>query len=171
MNLGVDAVPSNGVKIGIEKFVCQLYLPNTDITTVHELRWFLFRKKQAQSDRLPPTQAALNQAILRAHHQMLSWNSDIVPNPELPSPEGYGWTMENDHWVPVMTTLQPAPKAVIQLVKCGCSKERCATNRCQCRKAKLRCTDLCSSSDNEDCNNQDHDEQELAETESESELE
>ena len=31
--------------------------------------------------------------------------------------------MENAEWVPVMTTLSPAPEAVIELVKCGCSKE------------------------------------------------
>ncbi|CAH3039916.1 unnamed protein product, partial [Porites evermanni] len=56
-------------------------------------------KKQAESDRLPPTQAAL------------------------PSPSNCGWAMENAEWVPVMTTLPPAPEAVIALVKCGCSKE------------------------------------------------
>ncbi len=55
----------------IEKFVCLLYQPRTTITTVKELRWFLFKKKQAQSDRLPPTQAALHQAILRVHYQLM----------------------------------------------------------------------------------------------------
>ena len=48
-----------------------------------------------------------------------------------------GLTMENDQWIPVMTTLSPAPKAIIQLVKCICAKERCSTNRCRCRKAGL----------------------------------
>ena len=28
-----------------------------------------------------------------------------------------------------------------------CMKERCANNRCKCRKAGLTCTDLCSCSD------------------------
>ena len=45
--------------------------------------------------------------------------------------------MENAEWVPVMKTLPPAPEAVIELVKCGYSKERCSTNRCQCRRAGL----------------------------------
>ena len=39
----------------------------------------------------PPTQAALHQAVLRAHYQLLVWNKDIVPNPVLPSPEGGLW--------------------------------------------------------------------------------
>lgn len=61
-----------------------------------------------------------------------------------------------DEWFPIMTPLQPAPDAVLHLVKCGCSRERCSTNRCKCRKAGLPCTDLCSCMDNEEdehCNN------------------
>jgi len=59
----------------------------------------------------------------------------------------------------VMAQLQPAPDAVLHLVKCGCIKSRCSTNRCQCRKAGLNCTDLCSCSDEgvESCDNVDID--------------
>ena len=53
----------------------------------------------------------------------------------------------------MLTKLPPAPEALIQLVKCTCTKERCSTNRCQCRKAGLNCTDLCICSDGEACNN------------------
>ena len=154
--LGREEEAGADIKVGIERFVCQIYLPRTDITTVKELRWFLFRKKQAE---LPPRQAALHQAILRAHFQLLVWNKDTEPNPVLPSPSDYGWAMENAEWVPVMTTLPPAPEAVIELVKCGCSKERCSTNRCQCRRAGLLCTDLCSCSDDSECENQNDDDQ------------
>lgn len=54
-----------------------------------------------------------------------------------------------------MTTLQPAPDAVIYLVKCCCVKERCSTNRCQCRKGGLNCTDLCCCNDDDEdpCDN------------------
>ena len=53
--LGREEQPGTDIKVGIERFVCQLYLPRTDITTVKELRWFLFRKKQAESDKLSST--------------------------------------------------------------------------------------------------------------------
>ena len=46
-------------------------------------------KKNAQLERLPPTQAALKEAILHAHYQGMVWNSDKVPNPELPSPQPF----------------------------------------------------------------------------------
>eukprot|EP00795_Rhopilema_esculentum_P002638 gene2638-838_t len=46
--------------------------------------------------------------------------------------------------------------AVLQLIKCGCAKEKCATNRCQCRKVGLSCTDLCKCMDREDDEDKGH---------------
>lgn len=93
-DLGTTAQPTARAIAVIEKLVCQLYQPKTLVSCVKDLRWLLFRKKQAQSERLPPTQAALKEAILRAHYQTMIWNSDKIPNPQLPSPESYGWTMD-----------------------------------------------------------------------------
>ena len=61
-----------------------------------------FFKKQAQSERLPPTQAALSQTIVRAHYQLL------------PSRENVGWTADENGWMPVMTELRipPTPDAI-----------------------------------------------------------
>lgn len=147
VQLGTTEYPALDIANGIEKFVCQLYQPKTKIHKVAKLRWHLFKKKQAQSEKLPPTQGALHEAILRSHYQAMVWNKDRVANPVLPSPESYGWAKEDDRWTPVMTKVLPAPVAVIELVKCGCSKQRCSSNRCQCRKAGLTCTELCSCSD------------------------
>ena len=151
-NLGCGEQPDDGTRSGVEQLVCRMYQPKTDIKTVKALRWSLFKKNQAESERLPPTQAALHQAILRAHYQLLVWNNDHVANPVLPSPEGYGWQDEDGKWVPVMKNLPPAPEAIIQLVRCKCAKSRCSNNRCQCQKAGLVCTDLCLCS--EDCQNE-----------------
>ena len=78
-------------------------------------------------------------------------------NPALPSPSDDGWEWKEDEkmWNPMMTTLPPAPDAIIHLVKCKSVKERCATKRCQCRKAGLSCTDLCGccDTDDEQCEN------------------
>ena len=135
----------------MEQLVCRMYQPKTDIKTVKALRWSLFKKNQAESERLPPTQAALHQAILRAHYQLLVWNNDHVANPVFPSPEGYGWQDEDGKWVLVMTNLPPASEAIIRLVRCKCAKSRWSNNRCQCQKAGLVCTDLSLCS--EDCQN------------------
>ena len=82
------------------------------------------------------------------------WNNDKVPNPNIPSPENCGWKKDSNEWVPEITKTPPAPEAIIEMVKCGCVKQRCSTNRCQCRKAELTCTELCAcSDDDEPCEN------------------
>ena len=60
-SLGTTHTPSDDTMEALEKFVCQVYLANTPLTTVKDLRWHLFRKKEA-------TQGALRQAVLRTHH-------------------------------------------------------------------------------------------------------
>ena len=57
----------------------------------------------------------------------------------------------------VNATLAPAPGAIILLVKCRCSKQRCSSNRCQYRMAGLLCTDLCGCSDGGECENKQDD--------------
>ena len=57
----------------------------------------MFRKNQAQSDRLPPTQSTLYEAILCTHYQeMLVWNIDRVCCPSLPQPDDIRWEKEGD---------------------------------------------------------------------------
>ena len=140
--LGTRGLPTADTMSAIEKLVCRLYVPNTPIKTVSELRWSLFHKKQAQSEKLPPTQAALSEAITRANYQALIWSLDRVPSPDLPPPQEYVWKLEDDHWVPIMTSLPPAPDAVIELVRCSCKTSHCSSNRCNCGKAGLNCTCL-----------------------------
>ena len=77
---------------------------------------------------------------------MKHWNNDVVANPTIPSPENYGWELHGEKWAPIMTTLPPASQAIIHLVKRKCAKERCSTNRCQCKRNGLNCTDLCGCS-------------------------
>ena len=56
-------------------------------------RWLL-QKKQAQSVRLPRTQAALWLAIMRENYLAIVWNNDIAPDPQLPLPQNFGWKLE-----------------------------------------------------------------------------
>ena len=88
--LGTRGLPTADTMAAIKKLVCRLYVPNTPIKTVSELRWSLFRKKEAQSEKLPPTQAAIREAIMRANCQALIWSLDSVPSPDLPPPQEYG---------------------------------------------------------------------------------
>lgn len=62
---------AGGMFYAIEKLVYQLYLPKTKISSLKDLRWLLFRRKQAELERLPPTRAALREAVKRAHYQAM----------------------------------------------------------------------------------------------------
>jgi len=87
--LGTSYQPSELAQEAAEQFVCSLYLPNTKICKVGDLCWLFFNQNQALSEKLQPTKAALQQAILRAHYQARIWDNDNAANPTIPSPEGY----------------------------------------------------------------------------------
>src|SRR6218665_2850214 len=60
--------------------------------TISELRWHLFCKHMAESDKLPPTIGALRQHVLRAHFQARVWvqASIAVKKPQFdPLQHGY----------------------------------------------------------------------------------
>ena len=122
----------------------------------------MFKRFQAEGEKKPPTYAALKEHILRAHYQaMVWWKADTVEQ-NLPSPLDYGWKEENDAYVPVIMDKPPAPKAVVELVKCGCATTRCATLACSCRKQGLNCTAICKcEAEDEACDNATNENDEL----------
>lgn len=74
--------------------------------------------------------------------------------PDIPSPDGMGWTIEVSEGVSVLQIDwmdgKPAPEAVLQLLACKC-KKKCELPSCICLSSMLKCTDLCSL---KDCGNQ-----------------
>ena len=59
-NLGEQAVLEDHIVRQLEHYVCLLYQPDTTLVAVNELRWWIFWRKQAEPERLPPTKAALS---------------------------------------------------------------------------------------------------------------
>ena len=128
--------------------------------------------KQANSYKLPPTRAALNKSILRTYHQAIVWNNYIEPNPNIPSPSNYGWKMESDQWVPIMTSEDPASLSVLKVTQCNCVKSHCDSARCSCRQGGVNCTDLCGCYNNEESySNMDHENKDITDEESDSDEE
>lgn len=77
--LGTTDEPTDAIIGSIERLICKLYLPFANLTSLSDARWYLFKKKQAQTENLPPTKAALLPAIRRAHYQSMIWCNDIFP--------------------------------------------------------------------------------------------
>ena len=153
VQLGKTSLLPEDVRAQLEKCVCQLYLPKTTLTDIGDVRWWLFSKKQCQDENLPPTKAALNPALLRAHLQALVWNQDLVQFPETPSPINFGWQKVEDKYEPITSTIPCIPDLVWELCRCNCVKKRC-TLPCVCRSQGLKCTEMCKcEGDASNCDN------------------
>jgi len=73
-NLGTNKTPSQVTFAGIEKFLCQIYQLHTSISKVSDLCWWMFKKRQEQSERLPPTPD-----VLQAIHDIIScWYGTVT---------------------------------------------------------------------------------------------
>ena len=62
--LGTTPKPSDSTIAAFEKLVYKIYAPKTSLTEDKDLRWFLFKKRQAESEKLPPSEAALCELLL-----------------------------------------------------------------------------------------------------------
>jgi len=143
--LSTEAEVTETMLANLASFVCAAYSPKgIYIKTISELRWHLFCKHMAESDKLPPTLGALRQHVLRVHIQARVWGqaSIALQEPQL-DPLQNGYHKESDGQLkPTMTDALPAPKAIIEMVSCQC-KTDCSSARCSCRTNNLCCTDLC----------------------------
>jgi len=97
----------------LASFVCAVYSPKgIYIKTIPELRWHLFCKQMAESDKLPLTVGALRQHVLGVHIQARVWGQSTIAlhDPQL-DPLKNGYHKESDGQLkPTMTDALPAPK-------------------------------------------------------------
>ena len=142
--LGTTDMPPDRVLQCLEEYVCKLYSSATNAKSVGKLQWQLFKRSQSEAEKLPPTSDTLRHHILRAHFQAMVWHHAGDAKPELPSPVSYGWKREATHFVPIITSVKPAPDAVVELVKCGCSVGMCRGGNCSCRRVGMLCTRMCT---------------------------
>ena len=101
----------------LASFICAAYSPKgIYIKTIYELRWHLFCKHLAESDKLPPTVGALRQHVLRVHIQARVWGqaSIALQDPQL-DPLQNGYHKDSDGQLkPTMTDALHAPKAIMR---------------------------------------------------------
>eukprot|EP00794_Sanderia_malayensis_P021369 gene21369-23451_t len=123
------------------------------LSDVNEERYKKFcssKRKIPEPQQLPPTSDELLQ-----HCKRVSYVAGIVkrvfePNPEVPSPHGFGWKINSDALEIEWMTKSPAPDSILELVSCNCKKAKCATQNCVCVSHGLKCTDMCGCTN---CNN------------------
>lgn len=150
-SLGTSSIPKeliddelpNQVK-PVEKLLCSLYIK--DVADIPDARWELFRSKNKEGEQLPPTRAALLPHIQRVNYVCFRDKSYVKAHQDLPAREHFGWEKLHESFQPTTSLNLPAPKAVMELVKCGC-KTNCKYINCSCKKNNLVCTPLCGCID------------------------
>ena len=133
LSAGPELINEEDVAV-LERFTILLYDRTSTLIKIDDARQEFFTKKGRAMDALPPTKAALVQHIK-------SWGRTLQVRLDMPTPEKWGWVDPNN-WKPLWTTLPEASVSSRELLCCGCKKS-CATRRCKCKKAALKCTALC----------------------------
>ena len=90
------------------------------------------KSTQIQHQDLPPTSAAAKYHSQRVYLQIKQCKGED----EGMSVADWGWIVNVDQVVPVMTDLSAAPESLVRMIRCNCSLD-CASARCTCRKHDL----------------------------------
>ena len=108
---------------------------------------------------IPPTTAAFEQHVRRAHYQTMVWRAAREDGPPSQDPRQFGWTNDGTSSLLLPVALPPdvsaVPEGILKLIKCGCAATHpCATARCSCVAAKLSCSVFCACHAENECYNE-----------------
>uniref|UniRef100_UPI00358F38F6 uncharacterized protein n=1 Tax=Myxine glutinosa TaxID=7769 RepID=UPI00358F38F6 len=144
--LGQDWTLSAELLAYLEMFTCRLYVAQTDIAHVNEMRYQLFRIKNGNVDssQLPPCMDSLKMHAVMANYQAAIWQRSLTGKPSIQSPvDSNGWPLDDEGQLIVNWTTGPiAPDAVLGFLSCKC-KRICQLPSCQCMVNGLKCADAC----------------------------
>ncbi len=99
----------------IARFVSFVYTDNS--TSLPDARWYLFTKKMAEGEKLPPIPSAFNQHLKRALLQAFEWKSSAVATMVRCDPLQYGWIQDNEKWLPIASNQPAMPPDLLLLTK------------------------------------------------------
>jgi hypothetical protein len=119
---------------------------------INTFRVKLATSRDASLVRLPPSEAALRQHILRASFQTKVSHASFLAKPPLPSPMEYGWRTVKDSLHSVYFEGNMSAEFLRGLV-CSCKGKSQCKKSYVCAEHNLACTDLCSCQGSESCKN------------------
>ena len=110
--------------------------------TLNELRYSMAITSDKPSKKLPPTDDAFAQHVKRCRFQTFIWISSDQGMPNIADPNGNGWRLVNGKLDIIYTEREPVPENFRKIINYFCT-DNCQTNKCRCKKQKLRCTEIC----------------------------
>ena len=133
----------------LEKFVCDLYGRKDGDTNTVRYKIYSSRQGKLEAKSIPPCHDSLKFHAYRATYQAFIWRNCLVAKPDVPSPVGFGWELDEEQNLSIKwNSLKPAPDEILELMYCSCSR-RCG-EFCPCVQNGLPCTDACVK---QDCEN------------------
>ena len=155
----IGSSPVNETYPVVKDFILNMYQPynsklNQTVSACKDIRYKLFAAKGCRLKDLPPTEDALMQHLKRVDYQVKIWKASLEAKPIFPCPVSTGaWHVDESlKLVPTYITTEPVPERILQIIKCSCSKSRCAKT-CACLKQGLPCTDACQCEGGDRCDN------------------
>eukprot|EP00733_Pompholyxophrys_punicea_P000081 Pompholyxophrys_punicea_v1_NODE_10_length_6905_cov_7.951686.p3 type:complete len:264 gc:universal NODE_10_length_6905_cov_7.951686:3470-2679(-) len=112
----------------LQRYVVLAYDKGSLSESVNETRQHLFCRENRDMERIPPTEEALYQHALRATYQASVWAKSSQSYQSLPSPEGWGWVLQDNRWQPFWSKNSEVSKSSPVLIKCGCKVPGCQKN-------------------------------------------
>ena len=143
--LGTEWDLSDELFTRLQEFTCFMYNSNPGTKDVNDLRYRLFcaKKGDLDSNQQPPSVDTLRKHCDRANYIVAIWRRSLQSCPQIPSPVGHGWFLEENRLVVNWMSGEPAPMAMLELLSCQ-SKKRCQLPNCSSLSNALQCTDLCT---------------------------
>ena len=132
----------------IESFVCQMYGVKTceNVNEARYLKFFSSKSGSTEPQKLPPTRDALLLHCKRVSYVTAIIKRSLENNPDIPSPDGYGWTKNGESLFIKWSLLPPAPPQILEQITCGCGKG-CKSRLCRCRAIGIDCDEFCKCKD------------------------
>jgi len=110
-SVGKDVLDADTIASG-EKFVCRMYKTSEDS---FGLVCVVLLGNISSPEKLPPTSDSVVSPSVAWMHQTAVWGQAHIQKPVLPNPEETDWMLA-DLLVPVFRTLDPIPKACLEMV-------------------------------------------------------
>ena len=123
-----------------------------DTDSLAKMRYNIFSKKIVSAssfvtrERLLPTESATKLHFRRAYYQVWAGKEEGM------DPRNWGWNLQDNQLVPLMSTMNAAPENLLKIIHCNCSTA-CKTLHCSCRRYGLPCTTVCGLCQIEECDN------------------
>ena len=130
--------PSDDEVVRAESYLVQVLKNGTKCATMAELRDHPHHHSKASLEKFPPTSHAIKVHILRAYYATHVMASLLSENNTELNPYMYGYVKEDELLTPDMGF-----RSILEEWVISCTRSKCATFKCACRKSGQACCQFC----------------------------